>query len=83
MTRLLTYKSAALRELERIDRSDAERIVRSLETFATTGRGDVKALKGALRGRYRLRVGKWRIFFSLDLPGRVVVTDVDNRGQAY
>jgi mRNA-degrading endonuclease RelE of RelBE toxin-antitoxin system len=51
--------------------------------FAATGLGDIKALKGALKGRYRLRVGKWRIFFSLDQPGSVVVTDVDNRGQAY
>jgi mRNA-degrading endonuclease RelE of RelBE toxin-antitoxin system len=65
-----------------MDRSDAERIVRGLETFAATGRGDVKALKGALKGRYRLRVGKWRIFFSLDQPGSVVVAEVDNRGQA-
>ena len=39
---------------------------------------DVKALKRALKGRYRLRVGKCRIFFSLDQPGNVVVTDVDN-----
>jgi mRNA-degrading endonuclease RelE of RelBE toxin-antitoxin system len=45
-----------------MDRSDAERIIRALETFAAAGYGDVKALKGALKGRYRLRVGKWRIF---------------------
>ena len=83
MKRLLVYKPAAQRELERLDRSDAERIVGTLEVFAATGRGDVKALKGALKGRYRLRVGKWRIFFSLDQPGNLVVTDVDNRGQAY
>jgi mRNA-degrading endonuclease RelE of RelBE toxin-antitoxin system len=54
-----------------------------MEAFAAAGLGDVKALRGALKGRYRLRVGKWRIFFSLDQPGSVVVTDVDNRGQAY
>jgi len=54
-----------------------------LEAFAATGRGDVKPLKGALKGRYRLRIGKWRAFFSLDQSGNVVVTDVDNRGQAY
>ena len=66
-----------------MDRSDAERVVRTLEGFTAGGLGDVKALKGALKGRYRLRVGKWRIFFSLDQPGSVVVTDVDNRGQAY
>lgn len=83
MKRLLFYKPAAQRELSRMDRSDAERIIRALETFAGAGRGDVKALKGALKGKYRLRTGKWRIFFSLDQPGSVVVTDVDKRGQAY
>ena len=51
--------------------------------FAADGRGDVKALKGAMKGRYRLRVGKWRVFFSLAQPDHVVVIDIDNRGQAY
>jgi mRNA-degrading endonuclease RelE of RelBE toxin-antitoxin system len=66
-----------------MDRSEAERIIRAREGLAAAGLGDVKALKGALKGRYRLRVDKWRVFFSLDQPGSVVVTDVDNRGQAY
>jgi mRNA-degrading endonuclease RelE of RelBE toxin-antitoxin system len=66
-----------------MDRSEVDRVIRAMEGFAAAGLGDVKALKGALKGRYRLRVGKWRIFFSLDQPGNVVVTDVDNRGQAY
>ena len=83
MKRLLVYRPAAQRELHHMDRSEAQRIIRGLEGFASTGLGDVKALKGALKGRYRLRVGKWRIFFSLDQPGNIVVTDVDNRGQAY
>lgn len=83
MKRLLVYTPAAQRELAHMNRSDAARIVHALEAFAAAGLGDVKALKGALKGRYRLRVGKWRVFFSLDQPGNVVVTDVDNRGQAY
>jgi mRNA-degrading endonuclease RelE of RelBE toxin-antitoxin system len=81
--RLLVYRPAAQRELGRMDRSDAERIIHALELFSATGHGDVKALKGALKGRYRLRVGKWRAFFSLDQPGTVAVSDIDNRGQAY
>ena len=54
-----------------------------MEAFASDGRGDVKALKGALKGRYRLRIRKWRAFFSIYQPGNVVVSGVDNRGQAY
>jgi hypothetical protein len=56
--RLLVYKPAAQRELAHMDRSDATRILHALEGFAADGRGDVKALKGALKGRYRLRIGK-------------------------
>ena len=44
---------------------------------------DGKALQGALNGRYRLRGGKWRVFFTLDRPATVPVIDIDNRGQAY
>jgi len=66
-----------------MDRSEAGRIVRALESLAVTGLGDVKALKGALKGRYRLRVGKWRVFLTFDQPGSITVVDVDNRGQAY
>jgi len=66
-----------------MDRSDAGRIVRALESLAVTGLGDVKALKGALKGRYRLRVGKWRVFLTFNRPGSITVVDVDNRGQAY
>jgi mRNA-degrading endonuclease RelE of RelBE toxin-antitoxin system len=66
-----------------MDSSEAARVLRALETFAALGRGDVKALKGALKGQYRLRVGTWRVFFRLDEPSGIIVSDVDNRGQAY
>jgi mRNA-degrading endonuclease RelE of RelBE toxin-antitoxin system len=58
VTRLLVYKPSAQRELDRMDQTGARRIVAALEAFAATGRGDVKSLKGPLKGRYRLRVGK-------------------------
>jgi mRNA-degrading endonuclease RelE of RelBE toxin-antitoxin system len=66
-----------------MDSAEAARVVRALEALADSGRGDVKALRGALKGQYRLRVGKWRTFFRLDGPSRIVVIDIDNRGQAY
>jgi hypothetical protein len=59
MKRALVYRPSAQRELAGMQRSDAVRIVRALEQFAATGSGDVKALKGPLTGRYRLRVGKY------------------------
>jgi mRNA interferase RelE/StbE len=58
------------------------RVTRDLERFAITGYGDVKHLKG-LHGLYRLRVGKWRVFFRLYAPETMTVTGIDNRGEAY
>ena len=42
----------------------------------------VQFLPAALRD-FRLRAGKWRVFFDLDTPGAIVVIGIDNRGQAY
>jgi mRNA-degrading endonuclease RelE of RelBE toxin-antitoxin system len=61
------------------------RVEMSLDTADTSVRATSEAECEIcrLKGRYRLRIGKWRVFFRLDQPGNVVVTDVDNRGQAY
>jgi len=50
-----------------MDRTDAQRIIRALEGLAASGLGDVKALKGSLKGRYRLCVGKMARFFSASI----------------
>jgi mRNA-degrading endonuclease RelE of RelBE toxin-antitoxin system len=47
-----------------------------------TGHGDVKSLNGRT-GDMRLRVGKWRIFFSVEPPDLIRVLGIDNRGEAY
>lgn len=50
--------------------------------FAATRRGDVKSLKER-PGELRLRVGTWRVFFSLEPPDLIRVLGIDNRGEAY
>ena len=76
------WETAARADLRRLDRETAMRILLALTRFHDTGEGDVKALTDR-SGLYRLRVGKWRVFFDLDVPGEVRVHGIDNRGQAY
>jgi mRNA interferase RelE/StbE len=59
------------RRLATPDRDTAMRILHALTRYGEVGDGDVKRLTDR-EGLYRLRVGKWRVFF-----------DLDNRGQAY
>ena len=53
-----------------------------LTRYGNTGEGDVKMLTDR-DGLYRLRVGKWRLFFDLVSPDTVRIHGIDNRGQAY
>ena len=80
--RTVQFLPAALRDFGALDRITQERVTAALERFAATGHGDVKRLRGRVRD-FRLRVGKWRVFFDLDTPGAILVTGIDNRGQAY
>ena len=76
------WEAAARADLRRLGRGTAMRILLALSRFQTTGEGDVKLLTDG-EGLFRLRVGKWRVFFDLDVPGEIRVHGVDNRGQAY
>jgi len=80
--RRVTFRPAAIRDFQRLDRVVQLRIDAALTRYATTGHGDVKALRDR-SGEFRLRVGKWRIFFTLDPPDLVRVLGIDNRGEAY
>jgi mRNA interferase RelE/StbE len=68
--------------LRAIDRETALRILLAVTEVGRTGRGDVKRLTDR-EGLYRLRVGKWRLFFDLDTPDTVRIHGIDNRGEAY
>jgi mRNA interferase RelE/StbE len=73
----------ARKALERIEIKQRAKITSALETFVQTGRGDIETVKPFL-GEYRLRVGDWRVRFSLDAArGELVVLHVLNRREAY
>jgi mRNA interferase RelE/StbE len=76
------WEPAARADLRKLDRETAMRILLTLTRYGNTGEGDVKMLTDR-DGLYRLRVGKWRLFFDLDSPNTVRIHGIDNRGRAY
>jgi mRNA interferase RelE/StbE len=76
------WEPAARADLRKLDRETAMRILLTLTRYGNTGEGDVKLLTDR-DGLYRLRVGKWRLFFDLDSPDTVRIHGIDNRGRAY
>jgi mRNA interferase RelE/StbE len=72
----------ATKSLTELDDETATRIETAVDAYAETGRGDVKKLKGQYLGQYRLRVGKWRVYFTRD-HDLLILIGIDDRGQAY
>ena len=86
MRRELRWSPPAERDLEQIGRHGpqvARRIFHATTQYAETGHGDVVKLSG--QGRlYRLRVGDWRVIFTYEDGGFVVLAlRVLNRRDAY
>jgi mRNA interferase RelE/StbE len=76
------WPDSARAELRAIDRATAGRILRALTLYGRTGEGDVKALQGQWYGRYRLRVGDYRLIFSFD-QDEITILRVRHRSDVY
>ncbi|MBW4092181.1 MAG: type II toxin-antitoxin system RelE/ParE family toxin [Proteobacteria bacterium] len=75
----------AQRQLEALDRPVRDRVIKALARLACDpyASPNVKALRGK-KGRYRLRVGDWRVLYTLDRDVLVVlVVEVAHRREAY
>jgi mRNA interferase RelE/StbE len=75
MRRRLDWDQQALDDLARISRGarrEADRIKAAAERLAATGHGDVVKLAGQ-DNLYRLRVGDWRVIFSYENGGLVIL----------
>ena len=82
--REVLLSSHAQQEFTNLDTRNRDRIRNALERFASSGRGDLKKLRGVHGGPdlYRLRVGDYRVVFDLS-PTELKVTRIIHRGAGY
>ena len=59
----IEFTSAAIRQWRKLTATTRAQIDIRLKMFASTGSGDVKALKGT--SGMRLRSGDWRVLFTI------------------
>lgn len=65
-----------------LDRPNAMRIFEGILQYARTGGGDVAPLHGEMAGSFRLRLGDYRVLFSLQ-EGAMRIYGVRHRSDAY
>ncbi|MFH1023326.1 MAG: type II toxin-antitoxin system RelE/ParE family toxin [Planctomycetota bacterium] len=82
MNYTVELKPQAVRDLKRLQRSDATRVADAMEKLSVGLAGDVKKLTN-FTPEYRLRVGSYRILFEIDQGRHVVVYRIVHRREAY
>ena len=75
-------KPKAVKDLRRIEKTQATRIADSLEQLQHDLQGDVKKLTNHTP-EYRLRVGDYRILFEIDGTDRVIIYRIMHRREVY
>jgi mRNA interferase RelE/StbE len=75
------YANIAQRQLKKLPKSLAEKIMKKIELLSNDLYGDVKKLSD-YSPEYRLRVGDHRVLFDLD-GNRIVIQAVRNRQEGY
>lgn len=82
----------AKRDFRKLHTEYQKRIKKAVDLFAEEGHGNVKRIQDE-DNQYRLRVGAYRVFFSLDKEERqgppihtvdiMYIEKIRNRGEAY
>jgi mRNA interferase RelE/StbE len=79
----IVWSRRSQRDLRRLQRQVADRVIRAVERHAGTGQGDIGKLEG-VGNAYRLRVGEWRVRLRYDDEAHAIeIISILPRGRAY
>ena len=77
------WAEGAVRDLEFLDREVARRILRKLDWYVrNTDSVTPEPLSGEFKGMYKLRVGDWRVIYTIESK-TVTILAVGHRREIY
>lgn len=82
MPPVVEYKASVERDLKKIDRKEANRILNMIEKELWDNPNKGQALKGQYKGLYKLMVGGYRVIYTKTKRG-ILILRVSKRGKAY
>lgn len=81
----IKFTPQAEEDLSRLDKTIAQHIANKIDWLSQNIQSMVPApLKGKFKGKYKLRVGDWRIVYSLEHSSQIItVYAVRHRSEVY
>ena len=85
MSYQVEFEPEALADLDRMDSTDRKRILRKINWLALNFEQAVpQGLSANLAGFYKLRVGDYRVIYSVDEQGQLIaIVRVGHRSEVY
>lgn len=78
----INYKKSVERDLSRLDKADANRILNKVEEKLSVNPEDFPVLKGEFSGLRKLRIGDYRVVFTV-LDNDVLVLRIGHRREIH
>ena len=79
--RVLTWSKSSYRDLAKLPKNIAGRIIDKMEAYCQSGEGNVRHL-GGRSGQWRLRDGDYRVIFELTNT-EIIVKRIGDRREVY
>ena len=78
----IEYKSSVVRDLKKLDKRVAGRILNQLETNLSENPNGGQPLTGQFKGLFKYRVGDYRIIYTRTMEG-ILVLRIGHRSKIY
>ncbi len=78
----INYKRSVLKDLKKIDKNSVERIIREIESKLVNDPEIGEALAGQFKGMFKLRIGDWRVIYSIHQES-VLILRIGPRHSVY
>jgi mRNA interferase RelE/StbE len=78
----ITYKKSVIKDISRLDKKEARRIIDKIEKDLSDGAESYPVLKGDFAGLRKMRVGDYRVVFTI-IDNNILVLRVGHRREIY
>ena len=82
MSYKITYKKSVTRDLKKINKNQAERILAKIEEDLPEKADSFPSLTGKFSGLRRFRVGDYRVVYTI-MDDKVIILRISHRRESY
>ena len=78
----ITFKKSVAKDLKKIDRAEADRILKKISSELSKQADELPELKGPFAGLRKYRIGNYRVIFAI-IDDSILILRIQHRKDAY